>query len=121
MADVYERWTGQRPVVVIMCSSKGVNEALKREILMGLEEEGVPALVQEVGGEAEELGIQAARLSPLEIGIGLDSHGKAVIQHRKLHRHQPLFTVHLGLRPESARTVGLNAARLVKVLPLKPL
>jgi len=119
MSSVYASWTGERPAVVLMCPVRNVSGVLKREILLGLEEEGVPVVVREGNGDAEELGHRAARLSPLEVGIGLDSQGKAVIHHRKLRRHQPLFTVHLNLRPEAARTVGTNAARLVKVVPFK--
>ncbi|SHI77447.1 glycerol dehydratase reactivase beta/small subunit family protein [Desulfofundulus thermosubterraneus] len=119
MSPVYARWTGERPAVVLMCPGRNVSEVLRREILLGLEEEGVPVVVQEGNGDAEELGHQAARLSPLEVGIGLDGQGKAVIHHRKLRRHQPVFTAHLNLRPEAARIVGTNAARLVKVLPFK--
>jgi len=120
MADVYDNWAGQRPVVVLMCSAAGVPGALRREILLGMEEEGVPVAVVEGEGEASDLGFEAARLSSLEVGVGLDARGMTVLQHRKLHRHQPLLTANLALRPETARQVGINAARLVKVLPLKP-
>ncbi|MQL53315.1 propanediol utilization protein [Desulfofundulus thermobenzoicus] len=121
MSSVYNRWTGERPRVVLMRPLRNVSEVMVREVLLGLEEEGVPVVVQEGNGDAEELGHQAARLSPLEVGIGLDGQGKAVIHHCKLRRHQPVFTAHLNLRPEAARVVGTNAARLVKVLPFKPL
>lgn len=118
MQMFYDRWRGEQPAIVFMCPSRAVSGVLYREILLGLEEEGVPVVVKEADGGAEELGFEAARLSPLEVGIGLDSGGKAVLQHRKLSRHQPLLAVSLNLRPEAARLVGLNAARLVKVLPL---
>ena len=121
MSSVYSRWTGGRPAVVLMCPSQNVSEVLRREVLLGLEEEGVPVVVHEGIGDAEELGHQAARLSSLEVGIGLDSQGRAVIHHCKLYRHQPVFNAHLNLRPEAARIVGINAARLVKVQPFKPL
>jgi len=119
VATVYDKWTGERPLVMLMCSAAGVPEALRREILLGMEEEGVPVLVQEGEGEASDLAFEAARLSPLEVGIGLDAQGKAVLQHRKLRRHQPLLRANLAPGPETARQLGLNAARLVKGLPLK--
>lgn len=119
MTTVYDRWTGERPVVVFICSARGVHDALRREILLGLEEEGVPVVVREEEGEAGEIAFEAARLSPLEVGIGLDAQGNAVLQHRKLRQHHPLMKVNLGLRPEAARLTGLNAARLVKGMPLK--
>jgi Tol biopolymer transport system component len=70
--------------------------------------------------ELAELGVEAARLSTLEVGVGLDQQGCVVMHHRKLRNFQPLFRVNLAIRPEAARLIGMNAARLVKVLPFKP-
>ncbi|MHB1042811.1 MAG: glycerol dehydratase reactivase beta/small subunit family protein [Eubacteriales bacterium] len=119
MNEIYAGWTGEKPVIVLMCPDDGFFEAQKREIMLGIEEEGVPVAVKTGEGEADDLGFEAARMSPLEVGIGLDKQGKAVLQHRKLSRRRPLFTVDLNLRPEAARSIGINAARLVKALPLK--
>lgn len=110
---------GERPEVVLACAGEAVNRLHVKEILLGLEEEGVLVRVLHLGEkDAEILAFEGALQSPLEVGIGLDHKGCAAIHYRRMHRNQSLLTWQLTLQPEASRSVGLNAARLVKVLPL---
>ncbi|MDN4073008.1 glycerol dehydratase reactivase beta/small subunit family protein [Fictibacillus terranigra] len=87
-----------------------------RVVCCGLEEEGVPFLLQ--GREDQknyiELGADAAAMSPLQVGIGIDQEGKVCVHHEKLKQETPYLEDTL----QNARSMGQNAARLVKGLPL---
>lgn len=95
-------------------------EALLREICAGIEEEGVPFEVLPVGtGEAGELAEQAARRSPLEVGVGLDSTGVTIVHHSKLPAGKPVSR-DVTRTPQAARRAGHDAARVVTGVPLTP-
>jgi hypothetical protein len=92
-----------------------------RPLLWGLEEEGIPAEIGEASGEdAVALAKQAAQMSPLNVGIGLNGvDGRVVLHHRDLPDDQPLFTLTTDeATPAQLRLLGMNAARLVKGEPL---
>lgn len=108
-----------KPTVHILYSPNASERVLK-ELLYGLEEEGIPWETEtKTGGDALALAWEAAQASRLGVGVGLD--GQTVILHfNKLDREQPLYRIparSMGL----VRVLGANAARLVKKLPLKPL
>ncbi|KAA9159774.1 hypothetical protein FPZ12_019275 [Amycolatopsis acidicola] len=87
-----------------------------REILAGLEEEGVPAEVSSYpGGDAVVLAFAAALASPLDVGIGVGDTGTVCVHHAKLPQDEPALTGPAG----EARRLGHNAARLVTRIPLK--
>lgn len=109
-----------RPVVLIL-SSIGVSRETLDPILWGLEEEGIPALHQQIlSGPVELTAKQAADLSPLGVGIGIESVDEtAVLHHRDLPAERPLFSItREAHRTEKLRILGMNAARLVKGEPL---
>src|ERR1700760_873114 len=90
-------------------------------VLWGMEEEGIPFEVQECSaGEVIGVAKEAAHISPLNVGIGVDgAKGTIVLHHRDLPADQPLFV--LNFREAGTRTLqrlGINAARLVKSEPL---
>ena len=91
------------------------NESLEysqiREVCAGLEEEGVPfRLYSDPVNLVSELGEKAATHSPLQVGIGIDSHGNICIHHEKLKHSVPYLSNHL----DHGRNIGKNAARMVK-------
>jgi hypothetical protein len=95
-----------------------------RDLLCGAEEEGVPCEVSvfvEAGaigeGEAVALAHKAAEASVLDVGLGLDSAGMAAAHYNKLSADKPLFTLNYRLDSDSLRSLGANAARLVKGMP----
>ena len=109
----------RRPVVRIMTLQVSAREAMP--ILWGLEEEGIPAEIREVsGGGAVTLAKQAADMSPLNVGIGMNgAEGIVALHHRDLPDEEPLFTLALkDVRTVEFRILGANAARLVKGEPL---
>lgn len=109
-----------RPVVLIF-SSGPVSTKTLDPILWGLEEEGIPALQQVVpGGPVELTAKQAADLSPLGVGIGIERDEQTVVlHHRDLPAGRPLFRIGKEVdRAEKLRILGVNAAHLVKGDPL---
>jgi hypothetical protein len=103
--------------------------AALREVCAGAEEEGVPTVVAPVGeapagsdaaagGDATALAHAAALASRLDVGIGLDAGGMAVVHHAKLPARSPAATTGPGAAPPDWRRAGRTAARVVKGLPL---
>ncbi|WP_448384626.1 glycerol dehydratase reactivase beta/small subunit family protein [Desulfosoma sp.] len=109
-----------RPVVWVRLIGKSVPEWLEA-LLSGLEEEGIPAEVQNGadGVFLEAAAWEAARSTPLGVGLALNfMEKKAVLHHRDLPQDHPV----LRLDPEffeakELRLLGCNAARLVKGEP----
>lgn len=93
---------------------------LLREIMLGMEEEGVPWELEKRMDGALTLAWDAARSSNLEVGIGLDG-SNMILHYNKLKPDAPLFQLSARTGAEQARALGSNAARLVKKLPLKAL
>jgi hypothetical protein len=112
----------RRPAVVVAVSGQeghagqdGVTATL-RELLAGVEEEGVPFRVERAAeGAAGSIAHDAALASTLGVGIGVDDAGLIAVHHAKLPPGCPALT---GDR-RRARTLGHNAARLVVGIPFK--
>ncbi len=100
-------------ILVISCGAGSV----EHEVLAGVEEEGVPAVLERrVGnGDAHALARVAAADSSLGVGVGIDSHGGVSVAHEKLTG--PTDGLFGGA--ESARNLGHNAARMVVGIPLR--
>ena len=89
-----------------------------RELLCGVEEEGVPCEVEAAGeGSAVTLAYKAAEASVLGVGLGLDGAGMAAVHYNKLPAEKPLFTLNYRLDGDKLRYLAVNAARLVKGIP----
>jgi hypothetical protein len=119
MADYAPMSEIRRPAVsVLIVRGRSVD---LQSVFWGMEEEGIPFEVQECpSGEAVGVAKEAAQMSPLNVGIGVDgTKGTIVLHHRDLPADQPLFV--LKLREAGSgelRRLGINAARLVKSEPL---
>lgn len=108
-----------KPTVHILCSSD-VPENSVKQLLYGLEEEGIPCEIwTEENNDALSLAWKGAQASRLGVGVGMDAK-TAVLHLSKLNREQPLFQIPVRFADQT-RILGANAARLVKKLPLKPL
>lgn len=92
-----------------------------REILLGMEEEGVPYLVQ-TSDELNPLALahEASLCSRLGVGMGV-SLDFVVITTEKLPERRPYIVQILNLNAATDRALGANAARIVKRLPLTDL
>ncbi len=89
------------------------------EICLGIEEEGIPYKTVELSGTKgiENLSFKAAESSRLGVGIGVGS--EIALHYIKLKEDDPLFKIALTEDKEKLRSVGSNAARLVKGMPFK--
>ncbi|MGV0741301.1 glycerol dehydratase reactivase beta/small subunit family protein [Mycolicibacterium sp. XJ870] len=107
-----------RPVIVVLSVAGG---EVEREVLAGIEEEGVPYSVQpgDPDGAAAHLARQAALRSPLRVGVGIDARGDVCVHHDQLADPLPELDSRTA-DAHTARTLGHNAARIVIGLPLKP-
>lgn len=94
-------------------------EEMVSPIFRGLEEEGIPARLDEKENRsAVALAKAAADCSMLNVGIGI-TNNEVVLHHRDLPRPEPLVV--LGseeMTRGNLRRMGANAARLVKGNPL---
>ena len=98
MADYAPMSEIRRPAVsVLIVRGRSVD---LQSVFWGMEEEGIPFEVQECpSGEAVGVAKEAAQMSPLNVGIGVDgTKGTIVLHHRDLPADQPL------VRAQSARS-----------------
>ncbi|MCQ6268825.1 glycerol dehydratase reactivase beta/small subunit family protein [Fictibacillus sp. WQ 8-8] len=101
--------------IAILCNNAVAPDQIQ-EVCAGLEEEGVAFLLQKRNNVKNviQLGSEAASISPLQVGIGVDKNGDLCVHHQKLKQAEPYLQDNL----QNARQLGKNAARLVKGLPL---
>jgi hypothetical protein len=109
----------ERPAVVVRHA--GGHPEVLRQVCAGLEEEGVPALVEPAIGAqgCVALAHTAARASPLETGIGIDATGAVAVHHAALPRTAPVRKVRADAPPADHRLAGGTAARVVTIQPLR--
>lgn len=92
-----------------------------RDVLLGIEEEGIPFMLQHhPAGDVVDSAWQAARSSPLLVGIACDRH-TLVVHYKNLPASAPLFTLMHHQDSQAHRNTGNNAARLVKGIPFRDL
>lgn len=107
-----------KPAILVLSAAMG---PIEREVLAGIEEEGVPYLVEPVSThlDAGELARVAADRSSLDVGVGIDAGGGIAILHEKLH--DPVVCLPEGSQTvqRTARIAGHNAARIVVGIPLR--
>ncbi len=113
--------TNDMPAVLIFVAQPSEKQVVFN-IFCGLEEEGIPyCLLEKADGNAALLGRLAAKGSPLNVGIGVNSsERRVVLHHRDLDCGAPLFSLTEDdyCSPEQLRRLGSNAGRLVKGDPL---
>ncbi|HHC4763040.1 TPA: glycerol dehydratase reactivase beta/small subunit family protein [Escherichia albertii] len=89
------------------------------EVLLGIEEEGIPFHIQQIpSGEVIDSAWQAARQSPQLVGIACDRE-KLIVHYKNLPTSAPLFTLMYQQDNHARRSIGNNAARLVKGIPFR--
>jgi len=107
-------------VIVVISAGTG---PVEREVLAGIEEEGVPySVVHQPAATtnmpAAELADLAARRSPLQVGVGIGATGQVWVHHAKLAEPLPDLGSHGAADAATARALGHDAARLVVGVPL---
>jgi hypothetical protein len=106
----------KKPVINILTTESG--EKFLKEITAGIEEEGVLYNILKVNeNSAEELASEAAEMSLLETGIGLNDEYICVTLH-KLPTSKPLYKARTSEKTD-LRIAGSNAARIIKGIPLR--
>lgn len=116
----YQEYRAERPTVKIFYQ-EGLAESALRELLFGLEEEGIPWVAEpSTEDSAVKLAFAASTASRLGVGLGVNNR-EAVLHYEKLSETEPLFRLPADAPPARKRSLGANAARLVKKLPFKPL
>ena len=107
-----------KPDICVMRTTSASPDVL-REVFLGMEEEGIPWHVStHDSGDANELARLASVESRLEVGVGVDDKNVA-LRFTKLTTDAPLFQAPAQPGSEQVRTIGTNAARLIKRLPFK--
>ena len=105
------------PAIVI--STIGDCLAVWNEVLLGIEEEGIPFVIQhQAAGEVVQSAWQAARMSPLLVGIACNEE-TLVVHYKNLPASTPLFSLRYHQDRLARRNTGNNAARLVKGIPFR--
>ena len=108
----------ERPTINIAVH-EGIGDGQLTQVLLGIEEEGVPSRVDRLS-ELNPLVLahRAATSSRLGIGLGI-ALDYVVITTEKLPKERPYLAHFLGRSEQADRIIGSNAARLVKRLPLR--
>ncbi|TQI80133.1 propanediol dehydratase reactivation factor small subunit [Serratia fonticola] len=106
------------PTIVISASADATEQQWQ-QVLLGIEEEGIPWRWQcDAEGDIVQRAWQAAARSLLLVGLACSAN-EAVVHYRNLPASQPLFRLAGPQADEQWRQLGNNAARLVKGLPFK--
>lgn len=114
-----ETMLSSKPVIKVFFDENKVKETDIKEVLWGIEEEGIPYEILPVNIEnAVDSGYKASIESSLGVGIGIDE--KIIVLHyNKLNQDSPLFTIKRNSDSIKIRSLGANAARLVVKMPFK--
>lgn len=122
LALVLEGGQPEKPAILVLSCVAG---PVENEVLAGIEEEGVPSLVERVverslqRTDVAALARDAAGRSSLGVGVGIDSEGWVCVQHDKLVESLPELASSGAADPTIARILGHNAARIVVGIPLR--
>lgn len=110
-----------KPVILIYKLGEVEQEKLT-QVELGMEEEGIPFVVERLGTSSENLvslAHQAAQSSPLSVGLAINER-EIVLHYRNLQKEQFLYRLKDYPRhtDQVLRILGTNAAKLVKGTPL---
>lgn len=107
------------PSIKIYFDKNSISEINFRELMLGIEEEGIPFEIHGMeGNDAVSLGYQASLESNLGVGLGI-SKDSIVLHYNKLDEDCPIYNVSLKSSLEKIRSLGSNAARLVIRMPFR--
>lgn len=98
------------------------NKVFIKEIIAGVEEEGIPIRISDVETENCNIVDEAyitSQQSSIGIAIGIKKN-RIILHYDKRKKDDPITDMTLNIyEKEKARIIGGNAARLYKILPLK--
>ncbi|MBU3178776.1 glycerol dehydratase reactivase beta/small subunit family protein [Clostridium estertheticum] len=107
-----------RPCIVVVTDKPDKN--ILKQLLAGIEEEGIPYEVDVVNGdELLKITHKAAVYSRMGVGIGINQN-RVLLHFSKLKVDKPILDAYLNDNiKDTARNIGNNAARLYKIMPFK--
>lgn len=112
--------SANKPSIKVFYDSDRLSQIDFIDVLLGIEEEGIPYDVNAAHcSDVLQLAHDASMESRLGVGVGISKEG-VVLQYEKLDKAAPLFKIKL-YQVDLYRSIGANAARLVKKLPFKKL
>ena len=102
---------------ILLYATEHISEDILKPVLYGIEEEGLPVVIESHRGTHMTLADLASRNSALSVGIGVDDEA-IVLTYKNIPMHQFIYRLTgYAQYPDSLRTLGVNAARLVKGNP----
>ena len=107
-----------RPCIVVVTDNP--NKSILKQLLAGIEEEGIPYEVNTIKcDEFFKITHEASLYSRMGVGVGICKN-RVILHYGKLKVDKPIFDENLNCYiKETARNIGNNAARLYKILPFK--
>nr|WP_252894340.1 glycerol dehydratase reactivase beta/small subunit family protein [Veillonella denticariosi] len=106
-----------KPTILLYTTQHISEDVLKPPLLYGIEEEDLPVVIESHSGTHIALADLASRNSALSVGIGVDDQA-IVLTYKNIPAHQFIYRLSgYSQYPDSLRTLGVNAARLVKGNP----
>ena len=102
---------------ILLYATQHISADILKSVLYGIEEEGLPVVIEFHSGTHMTLADLASRNSALSVGIGVDDEA-IVLTYKNIPAHQFIYRLTgYAQYPDSLRTLGVNAARLVKGNP----
>lgn len=102
---------------ILLYATQYISEDILKPLLYGIEEEGLPVVIEFHSGTHMELANLASCNSALSVGIGVDEQA-IVLTYKNIPAHQFIYRLSgYSHYPNSLRTLGVDAARLVKGNP----
>ena len=102
---------------ILLYATEHISEDILKPVLYGIEEEGLSVVIESHSGTHMTLADLASRNSALSVGIGVDDEA-IVLTYKNIPMHQFIYRLTgYAQYPDSLRTLGVNAARLVKGNP----
>ena len=97
---------------ILLYATEHISEDILKPVLYGIEEEGLPVVIESHSGTHRTLADLASRNSALSVGIGVDDEA-IVLTYKNIPTHQFIYRLTgYAQFPDSLRTLGVNAARL---------
>lgn len=108
----------EKPTVKVFYDADHISESDFTDVLLGIEEEGIPYdVIPMQSSDVLALAKEASINSRIGVGIGISKEGLA-LQYEKLEAATPVFRIKY-YQTNLFRNLGSNAARLVKKMPFK--
>ncbi|MFZ5975525.1 MAG: glycerol dehydratase reactivase beta/small subunit family protein [Bacillota bacterium] len=112
-----DRHTATAPSIKIYTAGNAGTIEGFSDMLYGIEEEGIPfEIVPSSLTDIRELAYEAALSSSLSVGLGINAD-EVALHFDKLPRSAPLYIINREVGRRHMRSMGINAARLVKRMP----